>query len=109
MRMPLMKCGHTAQGVDENGNPVCVICYGINAGATEIADTPDLEGRKARCAYYGKKFRDNGRGANECPVCDRQSGNACRCERPSSIDLPFFEWKPDEEFDLFYCGCHGWD
>ncbi len=23
--------------------------------------------------------------------------------------LPFFEAKPDQEYDLYYCGCYGWD
>ena len=28
---------------------------------------------------------------------------------PSSSDLWFFEHRPDEEYDLYYCGCWGWD
>lgn len=44
----------------------------------------DLTGRKARCSYCGSL-------------------------RDSSPNLPFFEYKPDREFDRFYDGCKGWD
>lgn len=44
-----------------------------------------LEGRTARCCY-GCGSYDN--------------------SRPS---LPFFEYRPDREYDTYYCGCYGWD
>lgn len=78
MEKPMMKCGHTANAVS-GGKPICVIC-----GCTEIAEQPNLKGRKARCSY-----------------CDRE------CD--SSTALPFFEHKPESEFDEYYCGCWGWD
>jgi hypothetical protein len=82
---PMMKCGHAANATDSKGNPVCVICIGIDPGA-EIVDEspPNLEGRTARCVY-------------------------CSCEEPSSPNLPFFEYNPKGEKDTFYCGCRGWD
>ena len=83
---PLMKCGHVAQGIDnKTGKPVCVICIGLNDGADKPVDeTPSFEGRKARCFY-------------------------CKQVVPSHMTLPFFEYKPKEVFDEYYCGCHGWD
>lgn len=81
----IMKCGHVAQGKDEAGNPVCVICVGITPNAKIIDESkPNLEGRKATCFY-------------------------CRREQPSNTDLPFFEHRPDRETDAYYCGCYGWD
>lgn len=80
-----MKCGHTANAKDENGNSVCAICIGINEGATQIAnESPNLENRNAECCY-------------------------CNKIKKSSFDLPFFEYKPNEKYDKFYCGCWGWD
>lgn len=88
MSAPIMKCGHTANShyKDKAGKwkPCCVICYGICEGATEIAEEqPDLTGRKARC-YCGK-------------VVD------------SNTNLAFFQYRPDEEYDEYYCGCDGWE
>jgi hypothetical protein len=67
-----------------------------------VASTPNLEGRTARCGYYGKKTHNN-----ECPICTR--GGYCACERPSSMDLAFFEHNPAKEYDSFYCGCASWN
>ena len=82
---PLMKCGHAANAVDKNGNPCCAICAGFTPNAFIVDDSaPDLTGRKARCMF-------------------------CGAERDSSPELPFFEHKHDKEYDIFYCGCWGWD
>ena len=32
----------------------------------------------------------------------------CSKVEPSGRDLAFFGYKPDQEFDSFYCGCKGW-
>lgn len=81
----VMKCGHVSQATDQHGNPACVICIGVDSGATQIEkEVPALTGRKARCSY-------------------------CKNERPSSYDLAFFEHKPKQEHDKYYCGCFGWD
>jgi len=86
--MTLMKCGHRAQGIDRSTNqPVCIICLGYNPGATEIeTDLPDLTNRMAKCIYSN-----------------------CRNQVKSSFDLPFFEYRPNEKYDRYYCGCFGWD
>lgn len=81
----LMKCGHSANATTQDGAPVCVICLGIVPGADEVDENPpDLEGRTARCVY-------------------------CRKERPSAINLAFFEHLPEHDYDRYYCGCYGWN
>ncbi len=86
-----MKCGHTANGYLNEGKvkrPVCVSCCGLVAGAEEVADEqPVLENRVAKCCYN------------------------CEATQPSSnyANLPFFEYRPEHDYDLFYCGCFGWD
>ena len=84
---PLMKCGHTANGTygDEH-KPICVICYGIVLGATEVdyEANPDLTGRKAKCSF-------------------------CNTIVDSNYNLPFYSHKPEREYDEYYCGCKGWD
>jgi len=85
----LMKCGHAANGKDGNSNPVCVICLGTTPDArTVVQDNPNLTGRKARCTYYGGK---------------------CKSEIDSNFNLPFFNYRPDREYDEYYCGCYGWN
>lgn len=87
-KLPMMKCGHTANGYTElpggERKPCCVICAGLTPNADEIADeTPNLEGRLASCS--------------------------CGKEVPSNTTLPFFRHRETAEKDDFYCGCYGWD
>jgi hypothetical protein len=86
--MPMMKCGHSANGFTElpggERKPCCVICSGLTAGADEIDETPpNLEGRLAKCS--------------------------CGAEVASNERLPFFRHHPEYAKDEFYCGCSGWD
>lgn len=82
---PMMKCGHAANATDGNGNPSCAICINIHPGAKIIDDTPpNLEGRKAQCP-------------------------SCKKTRDSDMSLAFFEYRPNAELDIYYCGCRGWD
>lgn len=106
MAAPMMKCGHAANGT-RGGEPVCVICLGITPGAAEVDLTCPLPlaGRTARCVYYGSIPTGRSHGSNY--GCRR--GEPCRCEQPSSPDLPFFKHRPDRDHDEFYCGCWGWD
>ena len=83
----MMKCGHAANATNGKGEPSCVICIGIHPGAEEIAETPVLANRKSHCAYY----------------------MGCKTEKDSNTNLPFFQHKPDHEFDQHYCGCKGWN
>ena len=45
---------------------------------------------------------------------DALDGREARCpdcgsREPSAPSLPFFQHRPDREYDSYYCGCYGWD
>lgn len=89
---------------------------------SEPKPTPNLEGRTARCSYFGgNAARKPYSGCDPCAKAGR-----CNCTAPSSEKLAFFKYHGDDEpgepsaqpwnrrfengrFDEFYCGCHGWD
>ena len=88
--MSMMHCGHVANGQTEDGKLCCTICYGVYPGADITLDsTPEFKNRQAKCNY------------------NNQVGD-CKSIVPSRLGLPFFEHKPDEDFDRYYCGCFGW-
>jgi len=91
---PIMKCGHGANATSSRtGKPCCAICIGIDPGAEVIDNNPPpLAGRFALCSYT-----------------HRRDDSLCKSVKPSSPDLAFFEAKPDEPYDRFYCGCWGWE
>lgn len=107
MEKPLMKCGHTANAKDGEGNPVCAICAVLVPGWNEVDENPpSLAGRLARCTYYGSHNPNHGHG----PIyggCECKG--YCHCETASAPELPFFRPEPEADFDRFYCGCKGWD
>ena len=87
--LPMMKCGHRANAtrarIDGSPVPVCVICAGITVDALLVDENPpELTNRKAICA-----------------CCDKISD--------STKDLAFFEHRPKLPYDLYYCGCKGWN
>jgi hypothetical protein len=106
----MMKCGHAANAkcrqIDGKNFdppiPSCAIC-----GCIELApEAPNLTGRIAKCAY--RECRVNllrRRGSSGYGAI----GGDGRSFAPSSPNLPFFEHKPDQPHDTFYCGCLGWD
>lgn len=72
---------------------------------------PDLAGRVARCSYSDclsnvRVSRDRGQ-CGSIQYGEVPNGKR-RAEAPSSFDLPFFEHRPDREYDDYYCGCWGW-
>lgn len=103
----LMACGHTSQAnwkaPDGTWQPACPVCD-MPESITAAKVQPDFTGRKARCAYYGKPTR-----RCECSTCSKRPDRICHCEVDSSLDLAFFSYQPDKEFDKYYCGCHSWD
>lgn len=111
MTNPMLECGHAANAHDSEGKPSCAICVGLHPGAKIVAvNPPDLSTRRARCDYFSKGTA-KGRGlrcSNECNY-GGNSETTCKCEQPSSSDLPFFKHRPSEPFDEFYCGCWGWN
>lgn len=110
--LPLMACGCVGMTLHMGAHdglpaqhPSCFTHVGLDAGACTVVPAPDFANRRARCDWYGKAW---GR-MNECNYDCKERKDGCRCERPSSTELPFFESKPKEPFDTFYCGCHSWD
>lgn len=61
-----------------------------------------IKERMAKCFYYGSPLSRK----NECDKC--QTNKECACIEKTTHKLAFWE-KTTDEFDKFYCGCHGWD
>jgi len=76
-----MKCGCVSSANTPQGEPVCIVhnCFEIAEYNLNM-----LKKRKAKCDY-------------------------CKNKKQSALDLPFFEYKPEFDFDSYYCGCRGWD
>lgn len=124
MNHPMMKCGHAANAVNGKGEPSCVICAGLTPDADVVANEPSFGERLAKCSC-GKtqpssdrarlaffEFRGEGSPAAmaHCKHCGyyevahntgkpHLKGNVCE----------HFEPHGAYDFDLFYCGCRGWD
>lgn len=111
-----LKCGCVATSwrvmPDGSRVPSCILHDCI-----EVASVPDLAGRTARCVFnnarpLAKPWRNSGPiygGGDKAGLCDNKTGGGCRCIVPSSLELPFFEHRPDDPHDKFFCGCAGWD
>lgn len=101
---PLMTCGcaGNAQRVQADGTriPVCSTHDCIDVAPSP----PDLTGRIARCAYYGKRTSPRGSygGGNECNY-GQSDAPICTCEQPSSRALPFFEYCGEGTRDAQHC------
>lgn len=97
--LPMMKCGHRAQGHNGYGEPVCVVCFGLFPGAKEVMPDDEvkerIEGRMMRCSY---------RSTSTGKPCENHAN-----PRPSDPRAAFFSSDPDADFDTYYCGCWGWD
>lgn len=106
-KTPMMKCGHAANATDEDNNPVCAICAGIKEGYDEIDDSVKLEGRRAHCCYGKHAFKDSSTGLPffeyRGPNSEYDSNNP-DCPKGRVKTLPG-GW----EFDVYYCGCYGWN
>ena len=104
----IMTCGCKPQSIRQRDNaPYCLV-----HDCDLVGNTPDFEGRRARCAYFGKPVRTgmyNGNCCGKCTISVREGDGICHCEQESSTKLWFFQSKPDQEFDEYYCACHGAD
>lgn len=58
-------------------------------------------GKYGNCEDFESNDALDGRIARCCYGCGRN--------RPSAPSLPFFEYRPDKDYDSYYCGCYGWD
>ena len=84
----MMACGHAANATDEDGEPVCAICFGTGGdpwrATTRAERTIDLAGREARCS--------------------------CGRTEPSNTSLAFFEFRgegsPQAIKSCKHCGYH---
>ena len=104
-----MECGCSADTIHSNAHdglaakhPSCIVHE-----TCRVVAAPNLEGRKARCDYYGKKVKRGMYNANCCEKCAKVE--VCQCEEPSATSLWFFQHHADKEYDGFYCACHGAD
>jgi hypothetical protein len=113
MKNKIMKCGCAPQGyVTHHGglklDPPLEACL-IHDCYESMEDVPDLKGRTAKCAYFGKT-KPRRRYAND--ECNYGCGGnpVCNCgNQPSDFGLAFFKYKSESSQDEFYCGCFGWD
>lgn len=121
-----MGCGHTAQGVDGNGAPVCVICVGTNPRAREVlVEGPDLRGRLAKCSCGNSRpsdaslafFEYRGPGSDVAATDCKHCGYHEAAHNPEvkkghwreQFICDHFEPHGGYDHDIFYCGCRGWD
>ena len=74
---------------------------------TAESEKPDLTGRMSRCEHRSHiDIDDDGHGSNNN---GRQTlRGTVPVVTPSSWGLPFFRYRPGEEYDSHYCGCFGW-
>lgn len=81
MKKALLKCGCVSSAYTSDGEPFCIVhdCFDVAEYNLEL-----IKKRTAKCEYCKKKVESN-------------------------LDLPFFEYKPEYDFDSYYCGCRGWD
>ena len=123
----LMKCGCRANATDGN-RPCCAVHAGLTPLAYEIAETPNLEGRMARC-YCGKEepsslslafFEYRGVGSLEsvesCKHCHMHKEAHVRDPNrvdPSTVvergQCPGFQARGALDHDRYYCGHAGFD
>lgn len=111
MEHKILKCGHAANAekilADGTKIPSCVIC-----DCTEESEIqPLLENRMAKCGHFGLPVS---RRNNETKYPKLLTKNAlgetcCGSIVSSNNNLPFFQYRPDKEYDEFYCGCQSWD
>jgi hypothetical protein len=126
----MMMCGHTANAHNKTGDPCCVICIGIDAGASRVdTRTIILSGRIAKCdcgktrpsnsdlAFFEYRGPGSRSAMNYCKHCgytftvhtqewyDKEVARG----RMFPSRCWTFEPRGDVGHDLFYCGCKGWD
>ena len=82
MDKKLMKCGHISNSFIGDNKPCCVICLCVEVDNTK--NDTFLENRKAKCGMCNNKV-------------------------DSKTNLAFFEYKKDNKYDGYYCGCRGWN
>lgn len=115
---PLMACGHVANGRGPKGQPVCVICFGLTAGAETPIEVPSFEGRMAECVCGNRApsslelafFEFRGEGSPAASRCTCGYGRQAHARERVARSCPTgYEPRGALETDSYYCGCRGWD
>ena len=118
----LLSCGCRANSTDGDGNPSCAIHAGLGIDIYPVAE-PNLEGRKALCSYCNIEmssslslwfFEYRGAGSpnaiHKCKNCGcYSSAHTEEKRRKNKYICNNFEAHGPYDFDLFYCGCRGYD
>lgn len=120
----MMKCGCAAMGQLLSENSVRldqpIPWCGIHR-CSEQVPTPDLAGREARCQCGRTKPSDPDRLAffEYRGPGSREVTETCECgyhkvaheipDRAARLKCKAFKVRGPREFDLFYCGCRGWE
>ena len=102
---PCERCGVEMQDVNEFGYEECLLSpyigtyYGspnkdicTRCAGELYRESIDLTGRMAKCTYHTGRDK----ATKHDPV-------------PSHWGLAFFQAKPEDAFDRYYCGCWGWN
>jgi hypothetical protein len=122
----MMQCGHAANAKRE-GHPCCVICVGIDPGATIVAEAPDLTGRLARCscgaispsefglAFFEYRGPGSRKAEQTCGSCGFSIKAHSQDDTRTTMNViargkcEAFVPHGSYEYDDFYCGCRGWN
>ena len=120
---PMMRCGHAANGICNSkagvkyspGIPSCVICSCINIATQEF----DLTNRKARCCSLESErdssldlafFEYRGPGSKQSiESCANCGYYEVAHNKPKIKSCGAFKPHGAYGYDLYYCGCKGWD
>lgn len=110
---PMMTCGCAANATDGDGHPACAI-----HGTITAAPPPTLTGRTALCPDCDKKvpsdmrlpffqFRGEGSSAavDQCKCGYYEIAHQEGRTRAGHPFEPHGAW----DYDLYYCGCRGWN
>lgn len=117
----ILSCGCRSQSINGKGEPSCITHFDMPGGVHPI-ECPNLEGRKARCtcgrteissldlAFFEFRGPNSRAGNVTCKNC-RYHDVAHRPEIWAKNKSVCHNFEPIKnfEFDLFYCGCSGWD
>jgi hypothetical protein len=84
--IPIMECGCAANAVREGKDGLRQYSCIHHSTVKQLEVQPDLTLRMARCRYG----------------CESSIAK-------SRTDMQFFEYRPAENYDLYYCGCWAYD
>ena len=116
---PMMACGCAANAKRRIAITGAVIPCCVIHDCIDVVTSPDLSGRQARCSC-GKLVESNPDKAAFLEyrgVGSRHATKLCKCgytdeahAKPHiAAKCKTFTARGPHEFDLFYCGCRGWD